>query len=1219
MICNGKRLAMAMMSTMAMACGCRGQETAPPVAVHSAEYRLVERLGHSWTDEPLRFELHFPEGAGREIVAVTANDAPVVFQTEGEERHADGSLATARIHTLADLPAGGELVFRALTDPGAAPAAAPAARPLEVHEDDGLVTLATATAGLRLPLGVFTADIPTPFLGFRLADGRWVGGGRWMGRAAPQRLEAELTARGPVFAEVRLRYQFPDDKTYELTCRLYAGENVVLFDERFGLEPGTSYHLNHTDQHQRFPQGRYGYRAEFEQSHWLRLDFGTFAAPVRWQDPTIAGGGDTRNAADPWIGTLHPWNSWHGGTLELPLADDTAGLALIARHAGQWRRVMENLLLLRRDADGSLFVQLPVNSGVRSWGVVLGPPNQHHATGEERNARQYPGLDHPSPVRLARLKYGELALERLKAWTLAWDDATPVPYPLTIHPRGDWEAARARIAAEPVLRSHGARVTANWERQRQGGNLPFTQNWVMTPDGVEDAYLATGEQRHARELVELTLARFDYYIHQTLAGLGFHNYRHGHNYGMFHLTQVLPGQARMVDLCLGSPHVTAEEKAALRARLAFFGHLFTDPDYWPANDIGKGTFNMVAARDAFVGLAGALLPGHPQAAAWQAVGARSIEHFLANNIYPSGAINEGMHYSGVTLDFYLPLLAMLRQSGGHDYFQDERLKQGLRWYAAWLPPSDKRFGRAYMPPFAYSHPANTSQSVRWAVAAAMTADSDPELSALMMRTWRQSGSVLGMVVGDASYHAAFAFGLVDPTLPAASGADLASGQWPGFGAVLRSHSDTPHETFFAIQTSAPGAFRIYPNEGAFHLYARGVPLSLRFGARSFNAIATMQAWMSNRITFDKRDECTWDTGRIVRWASLDAADLFGGEYRFTRLAAKAAMTGSEPGNLELSEPRVVDTKLPYGEGNGFHGDHRNVPPQQWRRFVLFAKDADPLAPQYFLVRDNFQGTLPTDWNLWVLANDGPALEGDRASFTGRFGVDLDAFMLEKPDHIVTGAWGPDWERQRLLQLQRGVNGSHAVLLVPRGADEPAPTFAALADGDGARLEWAVCRVAVPAAGSAPGAGARLEWEALGRVDWVFLTEDPVAYEADGVSFQGRAGILRQQPDRIQLTLLDGEIAGLAGFHVMHGRHVVGENEVREATDGPLSLSASLGPDARIAGQSRGGPREVKLTVPHTLPEMTTLLVDGEATPFTLVGHTYEFLLPPGEHNFTLQP
>jgi hypothetical protein len=451
----------------------------------------------------------------------------------------------------------------------------------------------------------------------------------------------------------------------------------------------------------------------------------------------------------------------------------------------------------------------------------------------------------------------------------------------------------------------------------------------------------------------------------------------------------------------------------------------------------------------------------------------------------------------------------------------------------------------------------------------MTKRNDPEFAGLMMRTWRQQGSPMRLVVGEAGYQSAFALGLIDPTIPPASGDQLRSSKWERFGAVLRNHADSPLETFMAIPTGTPGGFRAYPNEGAFHLYAKGAPLCLRFGARSYNDTVTQSAWMNNRITFDARDESQDGTGGLREWRSLSAADLFAGEYRFTRLRGKPVPAATDPGRLELSEPRLVKTKETGGVISSFFGDEEDVPLQTWRRQILFVKDEQPLGPNYFLVLDSFEATLPTDWSLWCLADD-LEVHGQRATFTGKFGVDLEVYSLTEPQKIVSGAWGPEKERQKLLQFQKGPNQEYAVVLYPRSESEPIPAFSSIDAGHGVCLK-------LP-----------------DRTDWAFLAPAPIELLTNGVHFQGRAGVAQKGQGWMKLTLLDGQTIGLDQFAI-----------TRVAGDGGLTLRATLAPDLKVEAEAFGEVQSVRVRIPEAWEPLSELLVNGRSVKCTKEsGNTY---------------
>lgn len=298
--------------------------------------------------------------------------------------------------------------------------------------------------------------------------------------------------------------------------------------------------------------------------------------------------------------------------------------------------------------------------------------------------------------------------------------------------------------------------------------------------------------------------------------------------------------------------------------------------------------------------------------------------------------------------------------------------------------------------------------------------------------------------------------------------------------------------------------------------------------------------------------------------------------------------------MELSEPRLVNTKLAVGEGNGFFGDQQDVLPQLWRRQVLFAKDADPLGPNYFLIRDSFQATLPTDWNLWCLATD-LQFKGDTAVYTGKYGVDLDVFMADAPKKIVTGAWGPEppgfFERQKLLEMQQDANKDYFTLLYPRKHDgEPAPTFTRILDGAGVK-------VTLPE-----------------RTDWAVLSVDAEPLTGDGVEFSGRAGLAQQGKDWTRLTLLDGTRLALGDFVLMHGRQVV--EDVRVPGSGAVTVLAR---DGVLRGDTSGDTRQTVIIVPAAYRGLKTLTIDDKPADLTITGaNTYSFQLPAGAHRFAIK-
>jgi hypothetical protein len=253
--------------------------------------------------------------------------------------------------------------------------------------------------------------------------------------------------------------------------------------------------------------------------------------------------------------------------------------------------------------------------------------------------------------------------------------------------------------------------------------------------------------------------------------------------------------------------------------------------------------------------------------------------------------------------------------------------------------------------------------------------------------------------------------------------------------------------------------------------------------------------------------------------------------------------------------------------------------------VLFVKDADPMGPNYFLVSDTFQATLPTQCNLWGLA-EALKLDGDHAHFAGQYGVDLEVYLLAPADKLVTGAWGPEKkppERQSLLQQRNAPNRPYLTLLYPRSAGEPLPTVTPLGSGCGARVE-------LP-----------------GRVDIVLAGDGHQEFRQEKLCFQGRAGLIQPRPQATRLTLLSGARLAWEGFGL------------EQPTSGGM-LQMNFATDGTIAGESDGTARTVTVQAPPAHRGNGLLLLDGQrAARFPPVATHFVFELPAGHHRFEIQP
>lgn len=158
----------------------------------------------------------------------------------------------------------------------------------------------------------------------------------------------------------------------------------------------------------------------------------------------------------------------------------------------------------------------------------------------------------------------------------------------------------------------------------------------------------------------------------------------------------------------------------------------------------------------------------------------------------------------------------------------------------------------------------------------------------------------------------------------------------------------------------------------------------------------------------------------------------------------------------------------------------------WQRQVAFVKETDPLGPNYFAIADTLDAkSVPATWRLYLNAAQ-IRIDGSRVTVTGPDDVDLDIIFL-RPARANPQAHGDH------LSVRLEKSGTVAAVLYPRLRSDAPPRVTPLADGRGARVET--------------GSG----------MDDVFLDADPIRYREGAVSFDGKAGVIRQRERESRLS------------------------------------------------------------------------------------------------------
>jgi hypothetical protein len=323
-----------------------------------------------------------------------------------------------------------------------------------------------------------------------------------------------------------------------------------------------------------------------------------------------------------------------------------------------------------------------------------------------------------------------------------------------------------------------------------------------------------------------------------------------------------------------------------------------------------------------------------------------------------------------------------------------------------------------------------------------------------------------------------------------------SEHFPGSGVVLRGHFPDDRESYlYLIQGNM---HQHYDNDqGSFMMWGKGRPLCLDWGYHGL-----MPAWLHNRMDIG-------GGGEIAEFSGLERADYL----------------------------------------HNHQGD--------WDRQILFVKDADPLGPNYFLIRDSTSGRGTNNWWLWINTEQPIPAGGSLVSATGRDDVDLDIWfdaasagllkrirqaapepasfagpatdltdspggkadiepfdretrpwVYETTEHtetVVIGRGGRYWGNEKGTTQQglnlRVPNGQPVVaLLYPRLNQEAKPVVTSFSEDRALKV--------VSAAGT----------------DYVFLGLEPFEAAVEGVGFKGKGGVVQERASEAVLSLAaPGEI------------------------------------------------------------------------------------------------
>jgi hypothetical protein len=757
---------------------CGGEQPGKP------DFVLRDYLGREWRNESVGFEL-----AAEQLEKARAGKA--LMGPEGESlayQMVTVPGAARRIEFMVDLGPFEELSYRF------GDGRAERATDLRVERTGETVRLVNALTGIAIRTQPAGGKGPVEAL--RLQSGTWMGGSMLSDGVQVLESDVEVTARGPVFAEVVCRLKLGGGGNWEGRFRLEAREPVVLVEETItdarqgGIDVLLGRGLAPDRLFSRYGKGVPG-------------DANRVGTPAKWKITS-----DLEQPVFVWTPWLRWWErvreyTWFG----LYRAAGPDMLAVGALRPGVWitpeqrknGRRMPRIQV--RGTGDDLRMRLPLESGKRSWMLAALPRERSlEVLAEKRPDRA------PLPQQYL-IKHGDFPLDRVKDYVLEWE-AEEEQHPRLFLDR-EWVAEfRADFQADQ----------AELERFRHRPVRRYTMG------GPLRYWFGTGDPQLGRHLTETAVewvqGAVNMYLHQGhLITLGF---------APHHQTSVLTS-LNLTDAILASEHLTPELRRRLLAQIAFLGYTVDRDDYWDPRRGYAANPNMTSTVAAYQAVTAGIIPAHPRAGRWMGHAMDELkDKELDTWSDANGGWLEAPHYAMVSYDYMLGCFLMAHNAGFNEYLYHPRMKKVIAWFAKTSTPPDSRLkGWRHKPPIGNTY--FFEPCGEFALVAALWKDRDPEFAARMQWMFEQHGSYPHPGIGGfyptlAGYRSLLQeHADVQPKAP-----EYGSELFPRTGVVLRTGFPGERETMLHMIAGSNHA-HYDRDSGSIYLWGKGRILADDFG------------------------------------------------------------------------------------------------------------------------------------------------------------------------------------------------------------------------------------------------------------------------------------------------------------------------------------------------------------------------------------------------------
>ncbi len=1021
---------------------------------------------------------------------------PVEHQVEASERHPDGSLKQGRVSFHAALAKDAAWLYT-LRSADAPAAFAPRVtsrsrgwlriRALEVASPEaGVLLPPPGEHAFRRPIDA--AEVQPPILGWRLADGSWVGKSRLESDRRVTGWSQRVVADGALYKEYAYEVRFapgepPRDTPgyYRARVRIEAEQPLVFVAEEYdfgcitagrdflvltlndGWKPDTAVWSAYRPTASKPEQVRAS-RVENDACVWREpLDFvadrevtrlfphNDFGQHTQWYG-LFAEAGATES---PFVGTL----TLHTGAWRLP-GQSASPITWTRQGEVQARlRLSVNLGGMPSNPFNTAEIDpdLPQTLGRRMWALALGPRPARKADGKALDVETLDGW---------RAYTGFITLNDYKEWTLDWPE--------------DRSIVRPRVFTTP---EHLARLKA------AGTRCP---GWAA----IQSYSLLTGDAAAAEAEGRRALQRLT--EQQGVLNWYMTHYRQ---------TQNAYEPAFLAESALASPALPDELRRRLRANLALFCHLWSHADFVPRGAaMHMGNPNMPINRFMALPLFAALIPDHPQAKAWLDESYAYLKWKVAFNIGSAGGMfRETLPYATYGPSIFFTTAAIALRNAGYDSDAFEPLKDFGRYLNAVDTPVTAVRGRPpdrlvglndrqvrVLPGLMRGSDVAGGQSRM--MLASLTAKRDPAYAAEMMGAFQEAGGFLGTEMTQ-PFMWFYWDTAITPVTPSRRESTIA-----GLGGILRAHVGTPDEAYLALRMG--NSQQRGTDQACIAFYARGaclVPPSGLSAGHSQEGI-----WPHSVVAFGdppaghehgRVDTNIEDYGFLPSVGYLLGRQTFKGRGPQLRKIEKEFESLPDAFDIIWSRQfQELDESFIYS------------------RQTLLLRSPSPTGPTYVVLRDSTQGLcpLPSRWHLWLNAAADrvtPIPGGVRVQATNDVVCDVLLVEPAAPQIAVT-AVTPIRGYAETYSQARVTNDpgkGYLAVLFPRASSEPPPReVVRLADG--------VVRVTTDES-----------------TDYVFCgVDEPVVFQNDVVDIRAFAGAVRVFKDRVLLVNASGQ-AGSVGY------------------------------------------------------------------------------------------